>query len=407
MEFRDSINTTNVKGINWFYKLTLLNYFFLRITDLKENTLIYWSSIGLVLIAFMSKLVFSGIILTNYLFWIYCFDSFVILSSLWALDFQLAFQSIKDLFVLTIVFSFLSMLIKSKNNYYEILKIYVYANILSLCFILLKINKSTIGIVRLGFEALGEGWNANSIGMNMALSAFMSVILLNAEKRKYKKLVYSLLIILFSLTVILTGSRKAIFILIFTLSLYLFKTLRIGAIYKIIIITVGILLFAYLIMNIQMFYNVLGKRIETFIALFTGYGKVDRSARLRMDMIRYGLFLFLQKPILGYGINNFRELYGNKTGLYTYSHNNYIELLTGIGLLGTFIYYFSYFYIMKKTIFKREQLLTTSFILILTLFIIEAGLVSYNGFLAHFLINLGFSVINITKRENDLSECKK
>ncbi|MBZ5497274.1 MAG: O-antigen ligase family protein [Acidobacteriia bacterium] len=64
------------------------------------------------------------------------------------------------------------------------------------------------------------------------------------------------------------------------------------------------------------------------------------SAPVRMDLWRAALQMWLQRPFLGVGPDNFRRLYGSVLGLKhsddrVYAGNLYLETLANVGLLGT------------------------------------------------------------------------
>src|SRR5690606_29786498 len=61
--------------------------------------------------------------------------------------------------------------------------------------------------------------------------------------------------------------------------------------------------------------------------------EVENSSLHRIYFAVEGWEAFKKKPILGYGVNSFRYYYG------LYSHNNFIELLFGLGLIGFLTYY--------------------------------------------------------------------
>lgn len=83
------------------------------------------------------------------------------------------------------------------------------------------------------------------------------------------------------------------------------------------------------------FYHMLGSLL----------GKVyEVSTNERIEMIQVGLAQFMKTPIGGIGVDNARFLLLRETGQETYLHCNYIELLTGMGILGTIVYYIGYFY---------------------------------------------------------------
>ena len=60
----------------------------------------------------------------------------------------------------------------------------------------------------------------------------------------------------------------------------------------------------------------------------------DASIMYRVDMIREAAVLWPQAPVLGHGIGQYRYI----SGWDTYSHNNYLELLVGLGIVGFLLY---------------------------------------------------------------------
>src|SRR5699024_1931113 len=100
----------------------------------------------------------------------------------------------------------------------------------------------------------------------------------------------------------------------------------------------------------------------------------------------------------GYGANHVRYVFGMSTGALEYSHHNFIELLVGIGLIVRLTYYFGYLYILKRSFIKNDNLLAFAFVLILTVSIIDVGLVSYNSFYVQFLICILFSSVGLSNR---------
>ena len=96
----------------------------------------------------------------------------------------------------------------------------------------------------------------------------------------------------------------------------------------IVLILVPIVMY-YTVMTWDALYYVLGRRLEPFFAGLSNrnFGEVDV---VRFEMIKVGIDLFAKRPFLGYGIGSYRLV----AGFNTYAHNNYIELLVSIGLIG-------------------------------------------------------------------------
>lgn len=224
-------------------------------------------------------------------------------------------------------------------------------------------------------QRIGEtiGLNANDLGIKMAISALVTFYL-GSQKNK-KTLLYSLGFVFITIT-FFTGSRKAlVFILIGLLFLWArnYKKKWVLMMYPI------VLLFLFylwqLLLSNSFLYEVIGWRLEGLINGILGEGYVDNSTRIRLDMIDDGIEMFQKNPILGQGIDSYAVL----SPYSTYSHNNYIELLVGVGLVGTVIYYSLYLYIIINLLRKinLSNTIALFFMLVTSLLVIEYGVVTY------------------------------
>ena len=73
----------------------------------------------------------------------------------------------------------------------------------------------------------------------------------------------------------------------------------------------------------------------------------DGSTRTRLLFIENALEVFKSNPIFGVGIDGFR--YENHYQ-FTYSHNNYTELLANLGITGLVLYYSIFVVYLKKSL---------------------------------------------------------
>jgi len=231
---------------------------------------------------------------------------------------------------------------------------------------------------------LDDIMSSNLIGMRAGIAVVLGAYFFLTTKKH--RIIYLVSIALNIAIVILSGSRKAIlFILIPLLLYYIFKQRNIlkrlrNALFAIVLVGVAY----YGIMHIPFVYDMVGYRIETLIYGILGTGKTDGSTSLRFKMIEWGLEWFWIRPWFGYGINNYMNLlgtmntYAGTTGVY--AHNNYIELLVDLGLIGTTMYYFIYLKILEKAVRLRKQLAPLQLIMIsifISVMVNEFGMVSY------------------------------
>jgi O-antigen ligase len=187
--------------------------------------------------------------------------------------------------------------------------------------------------------------------------------------------------------VVLTSSRKALVLLPVSLGLYyLLKSeswLKLLGKVLVVIAIVAVLWIA--LTKIPFLYNLGGNRLEQLANTVFNEEKADGSTAFRFQLVEWGIDWFKQKPVLGYGADNYRVLVGHLDTWAgaggTYAHNNFIELLVDVGLVGFIIYYSMYFDVLRRfrkvVINKNSQKLIMGCIFI-ALFISEYGIVSYN-----------------------------
>lgn len=80
------------------------------------------------------------------------------------------------------------------------------------------------------------------------------------------------------------------------------------------------------------------------------YSQADTSTSLRVNMIMEAYDLFKRHIFFGNGWNAFAGL----TQYRYYSHCNYLELLSSMGLFGFGLYYSIYYFIMRKIIHLKN-----------------------------------------------------
>ena len=147
----------------------------------------------------------------------------------------------------------------------------------------------------------------------------------------------------------------------------------------------------FLIMNVPFLYNEVGFRFEGIVT----NGEVEGSFRGRERMIALGWSLFRDNPLLGYGVNNFRAL----SPWNTYAHNNYVELLVDVGVIGTALFYFWAVVLLRRAI-RTKYSKTNGIIMAVTLTVLLLGImdVQYNSMLSLTVLFLAFIVKDLQDR---------
>jgi O-antigen ligase len=245
-----------------------------------------------------------------------------------------------------------------------------------------------------GMRFVGTGLGANNLAIDLIFSTFITLMLIIITKKIIIKNVCILNILLTIYTILLTQSRKGIIffsLLIILFLIYYLMSYQKNKALKLIYL-LGILCVISISIH-DIISEVSGPAVERLSGLYTllsgGYG--DESAEIRSHLIKIGWNSFADRPFTGYGQDAFA--YYNTY----YSHNNFIEILYNLGLVGFILYYLMYvrFFIRLQNPFFKKRVLFIGVCLIILL--MDSALVSYNV-RSHMLFLTILSVM--IKREN-------
>ena len=267
----------------------------------------------------------------------------------------------------------------------------------AICFYIL-INEWTLiitGNIRIGESGSG---NVNTVAIYLGLMSIPSIYKVFFE-RKYSYLIPYI----FSIVIMfLTGSKKSLIFIFF--GVYFFSILRYRLkLYKYILPTSIILAFIIFIFNNGYLYGILGHRVVDFIGSigFSLEGaKYSHSTELRIIMYKTGYNAFITKPIFGGGW----FYYSSYSGLGTYSHNNYIELLVTYGMVGFFIYYIMFFALLLrlKNIIKSNNYAKLIFTLIIAILVNDFAAVTFSfNILNYQILALGYIFLKGIKKSQN------
>lgn len=217
---------------------------------------------------------------------------------------------------------------------------YIYGYIIGVSGSLLRSIVQFGSLIPDGTERLsGEFTNSNWFALSMVFGFAMNLCLLGHVKSLLLKLVIVATSCLFAIQVILnTGSKKGILLLIIALVYTNWSYIKSARLSN----KIAVLLFTSLILfsgynwgykYIEDSPNI--NRIVKFYDHFTS-SETDASTDERVRMFDKGLDLWQKNFIFGVGWGGYKEL----SGFGTYSHNNYIQLLSELGVLGFILYYF-------------------------------------------------------------------
>lgn len=384
----NDIKLLSIEGLIWMLTALLYACFSITTTDAK------WSSYSLLLItAAVSILAVSKYGMPSFKSFDYqrnilLFAAFAFLSSLWAIRPSDAIEKGITIVELTICMSvFMWAYLNIPNAFNKLLSAIMWGGYAVTLYTFIFIGLSNVMlIVATGGRLESTFDNVNTIGMICAISILLSLYFLTKKG--------NWLLILFDMPtfVLLTacGSRKAMIILVLgALAIYVFNfksNNKLGVFFRVVLASIGLIAVVYALAQFSMFSG-LNARMEGLYAMITGVGDIDNSAKIREDMVDLGLSIFKDNPILGIGIGCAHIFTLQRIGHDCYLHNNYAEMLANGGVVGTFIFYRIYWYVVKNI--KKYRSYTNSegrilLILLFALLISEMGLVSYYSKLYYF-----------------------
>jgi hypothetical protein len=354
----------------------------------------------MILYAFMTNSILQ-FKLNEYHWWCIQVFIFFAITSAWALRPVLSYWTLIQIFKLFVLTFGIYKYAKSYKKLYDILRVFVTANIILLLFVLYYFDIGSLGEDRMSDAE--NGLNGNGIAISFVFCLYGIFMIFKFIRLNYaSKIYYYFLALVFLVFILLTGSRTGVVMLLIPIVLYQFLKSK----YKVtsIISITFFLIFAYfLVMKIPVFYNIVGVRIMDGLNIVSGNstGAEDSS---RVLLFAYGLEWFQDNPILGIGINNYRVL-SNITppfvGKNFYAHSNIIELLVDVGIVGSIIYYRYVFSLLKGAFKSVKQNVVSRIVIALavTLFVHDIFSMSIYEWEMQFLICITFVLLSLTQSE--------
>lgn len=271
---------------------------------------------------------------------------------------------------------FLYKRIHSDKDIEIVFHIYIFCIIFLDCFVGKKMLDlySFPGILTVRFGD-NFAYNSNTI----AVGNVIAIIILIHKILEKKRVTINLLITTFFIFItFLTGSKKGILGLLFGVVLYLYYK---GENYKKriqrIIIAFLILTVAFkLILTVPFLYETIGYRFENMFSFLEKASMVDTSTASRLGLVKYAFELWTEHPLLGVGLNNF-SIYQTIGGAGYYAHNNYLELLADLGIIGFALYYCIPLKLAFTKINKKDEMQIVLKTIVLVILMFDMGSVTY------------------------------
>ncbi|MBQ7654294.1 MAG: O-antigen ligase family protein [Clostridia bacterium] len=249
-----------------------------------------------------------------------------------------------------------------------------------------------------GYEITGNNVN------NIAISFALMIIILFYRFYSEKNTLMAVPIVFLGFMLMLTSSRKSVSLVALAVFLIiLFDRKRKHKFLNIFLAVFVVGLVAYLIFTDEHLYKAIGWKFSAMFN-FLENDKGDTSLYERRLFRKYAFELFCQHPILGVGAHNFSGYLRNIFSRSTYSHNNWLEMLSCLGIVGFIAYYWFYIYLLVKLArqYKKGVNFTTPFlVIVMCMLAIEYIMVVYLETFIQLVITLSFISLCVSQSETN------
>lgn len=201
---------------------------------------------------------------------------------------------------------------------------------------------------RLGTEVTG---NANIFTALFMYAGVFAAWMMLYDSKRLNRLISLLLFCIIFFLMIVSGGRKTIIAIIGSLVLFIMlkKTKSIRHIVRNLAISIIIVVSIFLIIfHVPFLYDLIGERFEGLFNLFSGQGSEVSGDDTRKQIFDLAFTGWLERPLLGHGIDSFKFYNQAITGHFYYAHNNFVELLYDLGVTGFLSFYWIFFYIFRQ-----------------------------------------------------------
>lgn len=326
----------------------------------------------------------------SYILWYGLFTAFCFLSNKWAIyPAREDANTLLGIFRIFVIGLCIVYDIKDKYSFYKLIKIFVYSGVIFAILTILSNPISDWGEV--SFESFGNGFIRNGVA-NICVYLICFIVLF--WRQLFSRQLRNVMIILFTVTILLCGSRRAIVLMaiISLLSVLFTANIRKRINYLIIgcLLVLAILFIAYNVPIIKSLY------LDRIIEMIFGTESTDASTIGRSAYIIIGIDMIKEHPWFGWGTDAFynyllRNPYAYASNMSlraVYSHNNYIEIGTSYGIIGLILFYSMHVINIFKTWRNRKfNIFSKAVVIILiTTMIGNYGGIDFNSHISMYIL---------------------
>lgn len=318
----------------------------------------------------------------NLLAYIVVFAAYACLSRLWAESPRLTINKSNALVFIVAAMAVIVVCKYDELSIETVLKVIMYGGYTVGLYILFRYGLRGILTLMRNEQRLGAVLNANTLGMCVSYAMLINFYFISYERRFR---IQYLLMLPMLVILIATGSRKAVLILIAgVFALFVMKNFNnrkaLNSLLKVLLGAILLAVVIYFVLKLPALSKISGRLKSMFIVLVGG-GTRSTDGWLRVQYVKLGLQLFARHPILGIGLGNANLYTSAYWGHDHYLHNNYVELLATLGIVGTLLYYSMYLYILsifwKKRKSGRDRDFDICMIILLVRLVMDYGAVFF------------------------------
>ena len=396
------------KIIDWAYLSTLSLYLFSSM--ISASKVIIYALVMLLFIFAIHYLKRKDVLCHQYFKWTTRFIIFSCFSLFWTISVYLSIWGIANAVIAIIPGISLYLFVNQKGQIHDVIIMFIVTTLFFALYAISYFGLSSMGEGRFG-DDVEVGLNSNTLAICLLYSIIGGVILsLRPTVIKLYKLILWVICIVFLYVMLMTGCRKTLLMLFAIPVIYLFFKSK----YKIITLSIIALLVSvgvYFLFSIPILYDTIGVRLLEMVGMILEGGDAEGDVT-RFFLYKYGFEWFLDKPLLGRGINTYRILSDATPefwGFNWYAHSNFVELLVDIGIIGTVLYFIWYYTCIKKNLHilnntnDKAQGNSSLFIvtLVLTFIIFELFAVTYYDWFSQVFIAYMFALTEFNLRSQN------
>lgn len=296
----------------------------------------------------------------DFIIYVLIFVLFNFLSVLWAKNPDYSYHNAILLTKSSLIAVLYISLLRDRSDLYCALFSIAIAGLVYASIYFLNVDFSSLGAERITSVTDEESFpNVNIISMILAFSFifFIYYFLLR------KNIVSLILAIIAGIAIILLGSRKSILMMAIAVIMMAFKGNA-----KTFVVISGLCILILFLLPFFLPLDYLSFVKERFD--LSGGQPIDDSDMTRLHLIKSAFRYWSNSPIVGHGLYSFCDLYYADAYTRVYSHNNFLEILVGTGIIGFLLYYLLYNKMYRKIAFLNKMKGYTDAFLIIVLLVV-------------------------------------